>query len=59
MMIKKAELVKIFIGAILAAAGSVVMELANRNDMYETISEEVSKQLSTQEAADQEDGEES
>ena len=59
MMIKKAELVKIFIGAILAAAGSVVMELANRNDMYEKVAEEVRRQLSTQEADDQEDGEES
>lgn len=45
MIFKKNEIGKILIGAFLGALGTIVMELSNRNDMYETIKEEVSKQL--------------
>ena len=45
MKLKTNEIGKILIGALLGALGTIVMELSNRNDMYETIQEEVSKQL--------------
>ena len=45
MTLKTREIGKILIGALLGALGTIVMELSNRNDMYETIQEEVSKQL--------------
>ena len=45
MKFKTNEIGKILIGALLGALGTIVMELSNRNDMYETIKEEVSKQL--------------
>ena len=45
MTLKTNEIGKILIGALLGALGTIVMELSNRNDMYETIKEEVSKQL--------------
>lgn len=45
MKLKKSEIGKILIGALLGALGTIVMELSNRNDMYETVQEEVSKQL--------------
>lgn len=45
MTLKTKEIGKILIGALLGALGTIVMELSNRNDMYETIKEEVSKQL--------------
>ena len=45
MKLKTNEIGKILIGALLGALGTIVVELSNRNDMYETIQEEVSKQL--------------
>lgn len=45
MKLKTNEIGKILIGALLGALGTIVMELSNRNDMYETIQEEVGKQL--------------
>ena len=45
MKLKTNEIGKILIGALLGALGTIVMELSNRNDMYETIQEEVSRQL--------------
>ena len=45
MKLKTNEIGKILIGALLGALGTIVMEFSNRNDMYETIQEEVSKQL--------------
>ena len=45
MTFKTREIGKILIGALLGALGTIVMELSNRNDTYETIKEEVSKQL--------------
>ena len=45
MILKTNEIGKILIGALLGALGTIVMELSNRTDMYETIQEEVSKQL--------------
>lgn len=45
MKIKKSEIGKILLGAILGAIGSVIMELANRNDMYETVQEAVQEKM--------------
>ena len=45
MTLKTNEIGKILIGALLGALGTIVMELSSTNDMYETIQEEVSKQL--------------
>lgn len=59
MKFKKSEIGKILLGAILGAIGSVIMELANRNDMYETIQEEVSKQLAETNQENTENEEES
>ncbi len=59
MKLKKSEIGRILIGAFLGALGSIVMELSNRNDMYETIQEEVSKQLAETNQEDTENEEES
>lgn len=59
MKFKKSEIGKILIGALLGALGTIVMELSNRNDMYETIQEEVSKQLAETNQEDIENEEES
>lgn len=59
MKLKKSEIGRILIGALLGALGSIVMELSNRNDMYETIQEEVSKQLAETNQEDIENEEES
>lgn len=45
MKFKKSEIGKILLGAILGAIGSVIMELANRNDMYETVQEAVQEEV--------------
>ena len=45
MKFKKSEIGKILLGAILGAIGSVIMELANRNDMYETVQEVVQEEV--------------
>lgn len=39
------QLIKIVIGGVVGAIGSVIMELANQQTMQETIKEEVAKQL--------------
>jgi len=59
MKLKKSEIGRILIGALLGALGSIVMELSNRNDMYETIQEEVSKQLAETNQENTENEEES
>ena len=45
MKFKKSEIGKILLGAILGAIGSVIMELANRNDMYEAVQEAVQEEV--------------
>lgn len=59
MTLKTREIGKILIGAFLGALGTIVMELSNRNDMYETIQKEVSKQLAENNQENTKDGEES
>ena len=42
---KTGEFYTLLLGAILGAIGSVIMELANRNDMYETVQEAVQEEV--------------